>query len=106
MVSSTAGTEGNVKIDDVAVAEVWKRLSNDRSAVLVDVRTKAEWSFVGVPDLSSIGKKVLLSEWQNFPAGQVDPQFSEKLAAQLDAAGVGKEQEIFFICRSGGRSKS
>lgn len=103
---SSAGTGGAVEIDDVTVEEVWVRLESDPKAVLVDVRTKAEWSFVGVPDLTPVGKKLHLVEWQTFPAGQVDPQFADKLTSALEAASVGKDDEIFFICRSGGRSKS
>lgn len=106
MGSSTAGSDSGVAIDDVGVAQVWERLKTDPAAVLVDVRTKAEWSFVGVPDLGSIGKQVLLTEWQTFPGGQVDPQFAEKLSAQLVAAGVAADADIYFLCRSGGRSKS
>ncbi len=106
MGSSAAGTGGAVGIDDVMVEEVWARLKSDPKAVLVDVRTKAEWSFVGVPDLSPVGKKLHLVEWQTFPAGQVDPQFADKLTSLLEASSVGKDDEIFFICRSGGRSMS
>ena len=106
MGSSAAGTGGAVGIDDVMVEEVWARLKSDPKAVLVDVRTKAEWSFVGVPDLSPVGKKLHLVEWQTFPAGQVDPQYADKLTSVLEASSVGKDDEIFFICRSGGRSMS
>ena len=49
----------NVHIEDVPVEEAWARLSKDESAVLIDVRTRAEWTFVGLPDLSGIGKRVL-----------------------------------------------
>ena len=101
---STAG--GGAGIIDVDLPTVWQRLKADPTGVLVDVRTKAEWNFVGVPDLSSISKQTLLIEWQSFPAGEVDPQFAEKLSAQLAKAGVAQDHEIFFICRSGGRSKA
>jgi rhodanese-related sulfurtransferase len=103
---STAGTGGGIVIDDVAVGTTWDRLKSDPTAVMVDVRTKAEWSFVGVPDLGSLGKRVILVEWQTFPAGQIDPQFADRLAAELGAAGVAPDHEIFFLCRSGGRSKA
>ena len=91
-------------IDDVSVVDAWDRIKSDPTAVLVDVRTRAEWNFVGLPDLSSVGKKPITVEWQTFPAGQVDPQFEAGLTTALTAAGVGKDSEIFFICRSGGRS--
>jgi len=97
---------GTGDILDVAVTDVWDRLKSDPSAILVDVRTKAEWSFVGVPDLSGLGKEPVLIEWQGFPGGQVDPQFADKLAGHLAASGADKDHEIFFICRSGGRSKA
>lgn len=103
---STAGTGGGIVIDDVAVGTVWDRLKSDPTAVLVDVRTKAEWSFVGVPSLGGLGKGVIMVEWQSFPAGQIDPQFADKLVAELDTAGVTQNHEIFFVCRSGGRSKA
>lgn len=96
---------GVVHIEDVAVADTWARLKDDPKAVLVDVRTQAEWSFVGLPDLSELGKRVLMQEWQTFPQGQADPQFAVKLEAALSRQGVAKEDEIFFICRSGGRSR-
>ncbi len=106
MVLSSAGTGGAVVIDEVTAEEVWARLKSDPKSVLVDVRTKAEWSFVGVPDLTPLGKQLHLVEWQTFPAGQVDPQFSDKLTTALAAASVGTDDEIFFLCRSGGRSMS
>lgn len=106
MGSSDAGASGVVVIDDVGVKEVWDRLKSEPATVLVDVRTKAEWSFVGLPDLSSIGKKPVLAEWQTFPDSRVDPQFADTVAAALTESGVGKGTEIFFICRSGGRSKA
>src|SRR5262245_23921622 len=105
MGTSAAGT-GSVVIDDVSVRQVWDRLKAGPAAVLVDVRTKPEWGYVGTPDISSLGKQTLLQEWQSYPSGQVDPQFAEKLAAQLSAAGAAADHEIFFICRSGARSKA
>jgi hypothetical protein len=56
-----------VHIEDVPVEEVWAHLSKDAGSVLIDVRTRAEWTFVGLPDLSEIGKRVLTVEWQTCP---------------------------------------
>jgi rhodanese-related sulfurtransferase len=92
-------------IQDVPVKEVWERLVADPAALLIDVRTRAEWAFVGLPDLSAIGKRPLLVEWQTFPDNRIDPQFAVRLAGMLKAAGASEDTELFFICRSGGRSK-
>jgi rhodanese-related sulfurtransferase len=94
-----------VHIEDVPVEEVWARLESDAGSVLIDVRTRAEWAFVGLPDLEKIGKRVLTVEWQTSPESRIDAAFPERLEKVLDAAGAGKDTELFFICRSGGRSR-
>jgi len=94
-----------LSVDDVPVAETWARLQNDKAAVLIDVRTKAEWTFVGVPDLSALGRQVLTLEWQTFPDGRVDPAFVERLSGMLERTGTAKDTDLFFICRSGSRSR-
>src|SRR5262249_40347461 len=81
-------------------------MKSDPSAMMVDVRTGAEWAFVGVRGLASIGKRLVAVEWQTFPDNRVDPQFPERLAVALSEAGAAKDTEIYFICRSGSRSKS
>ncbi|MDQ8699985.1 rhodanese-like domain-containing protein [Hyphomicrobium sp. LHD-15] len=95
-----------VKIEDVPVDETWARLTADKGSVLVDVRTRAEWTFVGLPDLSSLNKRVTTLEWQTFPDNRIDPEFVEKLNKLLEGAGVAKDAEVFFVCRSGARSRS
>ena len=92
-------------VEDVPVKEVWVRLKGDPGSILIDVRTRAEWAFVGLPDLAEIGKRVLTVEWQTFPDNRVDPGFTGRLAELLNTAGVDKDAELFFICRSGGRSR-
>jgi rhodanese-related sulfurtransferase len=74
-------------------------------AVLIDVRTKAEWTFVGIPDLSATGRQVVTLEWQTMD-GRVDPAFTERLSGYLEQAGKGKDTQLFFICRSGARSRA
>ena len=46
---------------DVRPQQAWTMLGEDHDAVLVDVRTRAEWTFVGVPDLTALGKTPLSS---------------------------------------------
>ena len=83
---------------------VWKTLQSEPRSQLVDVRTRAEWTYVGIPDLGPVGKRPVLVEWQTFPDQAIDPRFAERLAGELKALGVGLGDELFFICRSGSRS--
>lgn len=87
-------------VPDISPTDTWAALQRDAQAVLVDVRTDAEWNFVGVPDLSGIGKQVVLIPWQIFPTMQLNGHFAEHLCK----AGVTAESRVFFICRSGARS--
>lgn len=86
---------------DVRPAEAWRMLTETPEAVLIDVRTLPEWLYVGVADLSALGRQSLFIAWQVFPAMQVDPQFVER----VEASGVGRDQPILLLCRSGVRSK-
>ena len=103
-VSSPAGS--GARVPDISVQETWLRLGADKEAVLIDVRTRAEWSFVGLPDLAEIGKPVLTVEWLTFPDSRPNAGFVERLRELLDTAGTKKDAELFFICRSGARSRS
>ena len=97
---------GTVPVGNVPVEEVWKQLAETRRSALIDVRTRAEWTFVGVPDLSSIGKKPVLLEWQGFPGMSVDPDFVGALQEALVSIGADRDWDLYFICRSGARSLS
>jgi rhodanese-related sulfurtransferase len=85
---------------DVDPPEAYAALQSEADAVLVDVRTSAEWSYVGAPDLGPIGKQVILLEWQRFPDGALNGRFVE----QLREAGVAEGVPLYFVCRSGVRS--
>ena len=87
---------------DVKPTEAWKLLSENQKAQLVDVRTRPEWMFVGLPDLTSIGRRPVLQSWQVFPAMDIDPNFIAELTDQLGD----KDAPVLFICRSGGRSRA
>jgi len=90
--------------DEVDVATAWKGLKANSRSQLVDVRTRAEWTYVGIPDLGPLGKRTVLVEWQTFPDQSVDPRFAERLASELKALDVQLDDDLFFICRSGSRS--
>ena len=85
---------------DLSPTEAWQKLATLPRAVLVDVRTQAEWSYVGLPDLGSLAKPVHKLSWQVFPEMQVNPGFVES----VQAAGIAPDQPILLLCRSGVRS--
>ena len=87
-------------VENVPPTQVWEALRSDPRAQLVDVRTEAEWNYVGLPDLAPTGKQAVLIQWQVFPDMQVNGNFAD----QLKQAGFTPEQHIYFICRSGQRS--
>lgn len=91
---------------DITPAEAWDGLRNEPKAQLLDVRTMAEWNFVGVPDVSSLGRKVHCVEWQGFPTGARNPGFADEATQVLAAAGADKSDSIYVICRSGARSRA
>ena len=55
-------------VPEATPAETWQALNDDPKAMLVDVRTDAEWTYVGMPDLSATGKPAVPIAWQVFPA--------------------------------------
>lgn len=63
-------------------------------ARLIDVRTRAEWDYVGrVPGS-------ILIEWNTYPQGTRNPAFIERLSKAAGAA----DTPLLFLCRSGQRS--
>ncbi|MBS0562014.1 MAG: rhodanese-like domain-containing protein [Proteobacteria bacterium] len=87
-------------IENISPTQTWEAIKANPQAQLVDVRTDAEWNFVGVPDLAEAGKQVVLIPWQVYPAMQVNGAFVE----HLKEAGFTPEHRIYFLCRSGARS--
>ena len=70
--------------------EVWR---NAPRATLVDVRTRAEWDYVGrIPGAVEI-------ELLTYPGNRPNPAFVTELESKVD-----KTTPVLFICRSGGRS--
>ena len=73
--------------------EAWALLQGVPGTKIVDVRTHAEWQFVGtVPN-------ALLIEWKRYPEMAPNPEFLTQLKTQVDPQNV-----VLFLCRSGARS--
>lgn len=85
---------------DISPDTAWEILTDDPSAVLIDVRTDAEWQYVGVPDLKSIDKDLIQVSWKHFPHMAVNPSFTE----EVSQAGVRQDDTVLLLCRSGQRS--
>ena len=73
---------------DLAPQQAWDLLASDPSAVLVDVRTSAEWQWVGGADLSELGRRAVGIEWMT-SAGEPNHRFLEQLAAYVNTFGGG-----------------
>lgn len=87
---------------DVTPAQAYAAVTGDDDALLVDVRTRAEWTYVGVPDLASTGKRVVLVEWSRYPDGAVNEHFVD----EVRAAGLEPGRPVYLLCRSGVRSQA
>ncbi len=80
---------------DVTPQEALTLLQEAPGTVLVDVRTRAEWDWVGrVPGAIEI-------DWVQYPEMSRNPQFVSELQRQ-----VARDATILFLCRSGVRSRS
>ena len=91
---------------DISASAAFADLQRSPDATLIDVRTIAEWAYVGAPVLSTIGKSPVMLEWDRFPDGGLVPDFVGRLGAELDRLGIGRNAPLYFICRSGSRSRN
>lgn len=89
---------------DVSVQDCWQTLEARADGFLIDVRTSAEWNFVGLPQTPAGAGPVILAEWQTYPTMQVDRAFAERVAETVRARGGTEQSPLFFLCRSGARS--
>ena len=87
---------------DLSPEETWEILKNEEDAVLVDVRSAAEWAYVGMVDISSLGKEDAKIEWKSFSAGGMVE--NSDFAAQVAEISPNKDAKILSLCRSGVRS--
>ncbi len=74
-------------------AEAFALLQHEPSARLIDVRSRAEWEYVGrVPGALEI-------EWKRWPGMVPNPDFLATLQTAVDP-----QAPALFMCRSGARS--
>jgi len=76
-----------------------ERLQSNSQALFVDVRSKAEYKYVGFPENS------ILIPWIDDPDWEPNPEaFSDLVMHELDGRENLLNTEIILICRSGFRS--
>ena len=76
-----------------------EKLQNNPQALFVDVRSKAEYKYVGYPENS------ILIPWIDDPDWEPNPEvFSDSVMQELDGRENLINTEIILICRSGYRS--
>lgn len=88
-------------VEEVVPVLAYEKLTDCNRSFLVDVRTRAEWSFVGTPGCQSMKNDVIFCEWASFPNMVRKPEFLGNLLSHLN---LEESDNIFFICRSGARS--
>jgi len=90
-------------IKEITPGEAGELLKSDPNAVVLDVRSKVEFDYVGHP----VG--AVHVPWQEFPGWQVDPQFIEKVRQKLADRGTANPEKnvtVLSLCRSGSRSRA
>ena len=90
----------DLSIKNVTSIECFNKLSEIFNSYLIDIRTKPEWEFIGVPDLSSLNKKTIFISWCVYPEMKINSLFEN----QITESNIKKNDNIFLICRSGNRS--
>ncbi|MBI2992901.1 MAG: rhodanese-like domain-containing protein [Gammaproteobacteria bacterium] len=89
-------------VDEVNPAAAWALLQADPGAILLDVRSRMEYEYVGRPAMA------IHVAWQEPPEWKVDPDFVQKVRARLrELRGTETGMEdipVLAMCRSGQRS--
>ena len=81
-------------IENLTPRQSWELLQNNPDAVLIDVRTAIEHSFVGHPP------KAVHIAWKEFPGMQLNTRFID----QVNQTAPNKQTPVLLLCRSGQRS--
>lgn len=95
------GMGGGSQVGEVDPTEAWRILEAESAAHLIDVRTRAEWAFVGVPDIGELARQTQFIEWSRYPDMSLNPVFAAEVEQAIGSDNPGP---LLFICRSGARS--
>ncbi|MGR8979234.1 MAG: rhodanese-like domain-containing protein [Gammaproteobacteria bacterium] len=82
-------------IEQLGPQQAWELLQHNSKAVLIDVRTKVEYAFVGHP------KGAVHIPWKETPDWQINPHFIEDVKKTVPDT----DAPVLLLCRSGQRSQ-
>ena len=85
---------------DLTPQQTWEMLKDEQDAVLIDVRTNAEFAYVGEPELGDMNNPAHKICWKIFPDMNRNPHFEDAVRDVVSK----QETPILFLCRSGIRS--
>ena len=94
---------------DINPEKTWNLLKNNKDSHLIDCRTSAEWNFVGVPDLTNLGKNTHFVEWQSYPLMEKNNNFlkvESELAKSVNKGVYKKNTASRLISRLAKKIKS
>ena len=87
-------------IQTISSEDCYKKLNEDQNSYLIDVRSPIEWNIDGIPDEDSF-EGILFKLAIRNEEGKENPNFIE----EFNSLEIPKDSNIYFICKSGGRSK-
>lgn len=86
---------------DLTPEQAWELLAADPAAAMIDCRTDAEFAFVGLCDLSALGKEPARIPWKHWPDMALNPDFTDAVRRAFPDTSA----PLLFLCRSGVRSR-
>lgn len=95
----------------LTATQAYDMTKNNKKALFVDVRTRSEINFLGMPTLADANIPYMrMNEWyawnekkQSFKL-DVNSDFEKNIAARLKTKSLSKSDPIILMCRSGSRS--
>lgn len=95
-----------MSVTQISATDAFDLLQKDKNSALVDVRTFEEFNFVGTANSTEFDGRMILAPWKLTVAMQENPTFATNLEEMLKKlfGNKSKETQLFFICRTGGRS--
>lgn len=98
---TSPSTQQKLYAGDVSPADTWRALQDNATALLIDVRTPEEWAYVGIVDMTELGRECIFVPWLFYPRMNPNPDFVVQVQR---AAKPNEDTPMYFICRSGQRS--